>query len=233
MYKSLLKNKEKPTLLFLHGWAGSWQSWLPILGRLKDQYNLCAIDLPYPKAKTLNLDDYCQFVLDFIKKENIDQPVIVGHSLGGAIAAKIASKYPRSVSAIVLVSAAAIRHPLPTLWCFFQRFSFLLKPFKSIALRITHLDATDYVALKTATEKNTFRNLIAADLTPILHQITCPTLILWGDQDTSTPIVDGLKIHSLVSQSTFFSFPNSGHFFYLDYQPEFTQKIIDFVENET
>lgn len=237
MYQSLSKDKNSPTLLFLHGWAGSWQSWFPILARLKSQHNLYALNLPYPQDKILTLDDYCRFVLKFMEKEKLSHPVIIGHSLGGAIAAKIASEHPQLVNSIVLVSAAAIRHPLPRPWKLLQTISYpfrwLTKPFRSHIYRHLPLDTSDYEVLKTKNEKTTFKNLIQSDLTPIISRISCPTLILWGDQDSSTPLADGQRIHSLIPQSTFYSFPNSGHFFYLDHQQEFTQKIIDFVNRET
>lgn len=237
MYQSLLKDSHRPTLIFLHGWAGSWQTWHPILERLKDSYNLFAIKLPYPTDKALNLDDYCQFVLNFIEKEKLDHPVIIGHSLGGAIAIKIAAEHPDTVSSIVLASAAAIRHPLPKLWRFLQTvivpFKPALKSIRHLVYKLPPLNTSDYQVLTTSIEKTTFQNLITADLTNQLPQISCPTLILWGDEDSSTPLTDGLKIHSLIPQSTFYSFPNSGHFFFLDYQQEFSQKIIDFVTYET
>jgi non-heme chloroperoxidase len=231
VYQSLLKRKNHPTLIFLHGWASSSQCWLPILGRLTNKYNLYAIDLPYPKDKVQTLESYCQFILDFIKTEKIVHPVLVGHSLGGAIAAKIAADYPKEIKSLVLVSAAVVRHQLPSYIKFFQKFSRVLHPIRRPLLKLFKLDASDYIVLKTNSEKQTFQNLLKSDLSNKINKITCPTLILWGDTDRSTPISDGRLTHQLIPQSQFYSF-SGGHFFFLDHQPEFTQKIINFVDHE-
>jgi len=237
VYQSLSPNKNSPTLIFLHGWAGSWQTWHPILERLKGNYNLFAIKLPYPTNKALTLDDYCQFVLDFIKEKHLQKPILVGHSFGGAIAIKIASEHPKLVKSIVLASPAAIRHPLPKLWRALQTvvvpFKPALKSIRHLVYKLPPLRASDYQVLNTASEKTTFQNLLQSDLSNLIPKINCPALILWGDEDSSTPLTDGLKIHSLIPQSVFYSFPNSGHFFFLDHQQEFSQKIIDFISGET
>jgi pimeloyl-ACP methyl ester carboxylesterase len=237
MYQSLLKNSAAPTLLFLHGWGATWQSLFPILQGLGGKYNLYAIDLPYPKDKVLTLDDYCQFVLNFIKKEHLQKPVLVGHSLGGAIASKIAIDHPEAITSIVLCAAASIRHQLPIHWRLLQAISTpfkpLIKPIRHLIYRHLPLNASDYQVLSTPIEKSTFQNLIKADLTPYLPQICLPTLILWGDNDLSTPLSDGLMIHSLIPNSIFLSFPNTGHFFYLDYPDKTITAITSFVDNDT
>ena len=237
MYQSLLKKPGSPSLVFLHGWGSSWQSWYPILRGLEGKYNLHAIDLPYPQDKILSLDDYCQFVLDFIKKEHLTRPVLVGHSLGGAIASKIAVDHPEIISAIVLAAAASIRHPLPQPWRLLQTiatpFKPHLQPFRKLIYKVPRLNSSDYQVLNTQVEKTTFQNLIKTDLTAELSQITCPTLILWGDDDPSTPVADGFKIHSLIPNSVFISFPHTGHFFYLDYPEKTIDAITDFVKDDS
>jgi pimeloyl-ACP methyl ester carboxylesterase len=223
-----------PSLVFLHGWAGSSTSWIPITERLKSQFPVFTPNLPYPKNKTLTLNDYCQSVLEFLKSHKIKKPVLIGHSLGGAIATQIASNYPSLPQAIILLSSASIRHQLPQPWRFLQPlispFNNILRPFRHQLLKLAHLDASDYETLNTKIEKDTFRHLIHHDQSSSLSKISCPALILWGDQDISTPLSDGQKIHSLIKNSVIKTFPNSGHFFYLDYQQEVAQAITDFIK---
>ena len=234
MYQSAI-NPKKPSLVFLHGWADSSTSWLPILNKLKTKFNLYAPDLPYPQNQTLTLNDYCQYVLAFLKSKKIKSPILVGHSLGGAIATQIASSNPKIPKSIILLSSASIRHLLPQPWRFLQSFTLPLKPiirpFRKQILKLAHLDASDYEILKTKDEKDTFRNLIHHDQRQTLSKISCPTLILWGDQDSFTPLSDGQKINSLIKKSVFKTFPNSGHFFYLDYQQEVADTITDFIKS--
>ncbi|PIU73392.1 hypothetical protein COS78_02595 [Candidatus Shapirobacteria bacterium CG06_land_8_20_14_3_00_40_12] len=223
-----------PSLVFLHGWAGSSASWAPITERLKLKFSIFAPNLPYPENQTLTLNNYCQFVVEYLKSNKIKNPVLIGHSLGGAIATQIASDYPHLPGAIILLSSASIRHRLPKPWRSLQPlispFKSILRPFRHQILKLAHLDASDYEILNTKSEKDTFRNLIHHDQTPFLSKISCPTLILWGENDTSTFLSDGQKIHSLIKNSTLKTFPNSGHFFYLDNQQEVAQAITDFVK---
>jgi len=224
------------SLVFLHGWAGSSTSWTPITERLKSQFPVFTPNLPYPKNKTLALNDYCRFVIEFLKSNKIKNPILIGHSLGGAIATQIASSNPKIPKSIILLSPASIRHLLPQPWRFLQSFTLPLKPiirpFRKQILKLAHLDASDYEILKTKDEKDTFKNLVHHDQSQTLSKISCPTLILWGDQDSSTPLSDGQKINSLIKKSVFKTFPNSGHFFYLDYQQEVADAITDFIKNE-
>lgn len=219
----------KPNLIFLHGWGTTWESLYPIVNGLKDKYQVNSPNLPYPKDKILTLDDYCQFVLDFIKTNKIIKPILIGHSLGGAISTKIATDHPNLISKIVLMSAASVRHQLPSHIKFFQKFSKFLHPIRKPILKLFKLDASDYIVLKTDIEKQTFRNLIHDDQTNKLSSIKIPTLILWGNDDKSTPITDGQLIHSLIKNSIFKSFPNTGHFFYLDYSSQVINDITNFI----
>jgi pimeloyl-ACP methyl ester carboxylesterase len=219
----------KSNLVFLHGWGTTWESLYPIIHSLESSFNVYHPNLPYPKDKVLTLNDYATFVLDFIKKEKIKNPILIGHSLGGAISTKIAVDQPHTISKIILLSAASVRHALPSHIKFFQRFSKLLRPLRQPILKLLKLDASDYIVLKTDIEKQTFRNLIHADQSTSLSKITTPTLILWGDNDAATPLADGQKIHSLIKSSQFKSFPNTGHFFYLDHPQQVSQLITDFI----
>ena len=224
-------------LVLLHGWGTTWQSLSPLVEIFKNKYNVYALDLPSAKYSVLTIDDYVVFVLNFIKDNQIDNPIIIGHSLGGAIASKIAAQHPKKIRAIILLAAASIRHQLPKNWLILQKLIYPVKPllrlFRKQILKITKLDATDYLELSTNEEKQTFRNLLKTDLSSLLPKINCPTLILWGEKDESTRLEDGKKIHELIKHSIFKSYPNCGHLFYLDYPQDVSDTIITFINNAT
>jgi pimeloyl-ACP methyl ester carboxylesterase len=81
-YSSITK-KSQINLVFLHGWGGCWQSWYPILERLKKNFNLYAPDLPgfgkEPLSTPYNLENYVDFVVDFIIKNKMEKPILIGH----------------------------------------------------------------------------------------------------------------------------------------------------------
>jgi pimeloyl-ACP methyl ester carboxylesterase len=238
-YSSIISSKN-PNLIFLHGWGGSWQSWHPILERLKSDFNLYAPDLPgfgqEPISKPYFLDDYVNFVTDFIKKNKIKNPILIGHSFGGAITSKIAIDKKISLSKIILVDSASIRHPYSTSQKNkFKIISFFKKIFpftQSFYYKLTKKLDSDYASLKdNPILQKTFQNIIQHDLTNQLSTIKTPTLIIWGENDTDTPLTDGQKIHKLIPKSEFINYPKTSHFAYLEEQEKFTNDIKKFIKS--
>ena len=231
--------KSQINLVFLHGWGGCWQSWYPILERLKKNFNLYAPDLPgfgeEPLSTPYNLENYVDFVVDFIIKNKIENPILIGHSFGGAIITKIAADKLISLSKIILVDSASIRHHYSP----YQKIKFLLinflkkiAPFtQDIYYKIFKLENSDYAALKgNPILQQTFKNVIQQDLTNDLPKINAPTLIIWGKNDTATPLSDGIVIQKLIPNSTFKIFDDTSHFSYLDDQQQFVNEVINFIK---
>jgi pimeloyl-ACP methyl ester carboxylesterase len=247
MHSSII-NSKLPNLVFLHGWGGCWQSWYPILERLQKDFNLYAPDLPgfgrEPIPKPYQLDDYVDFVINYIQDNKIKNPILIGHSFGGAIISKIAANHLISLSKIILVDAAPIRHLLtpkqkivslaakslkiifniPLLHRFYQ-------PTKKFLYKSLKLDNSGYSDLENPILKKTFTTVIREDLSVILPQINIPTLIIWGERDIATPLVDGQKTHQLIKHSQFIVFSNASHFSYLDNQEQFITEIKKFIKS--
>ncbi len=247
MFSSII-GKNKPSLVFLHGWGGSWQSWYPILERLKKDFNLYAFDLPGFGKESIqipyHLDNYVDFVVNLIKSNKIKNPILIGHSFGGTIVSKIAADKSIPLKGIILVNAAAIRHPYSLL----QKINILvvssikkilslplikniMPPIQKTYYHLTRQQNIDYAALKdNPLLQKTFQNIIKHDLSPVLSRIKIPTLIVWGENDISTLLSDGQKIHHLIPNSKLIIYPNTSHFSYLERQEEFTQDIIKFIK---
>jgi len=248
-YSSVTPKKNSKNLVFLHGWGGSWQSWYPILERLKNDFNLYAPDLPgfsnEPIQIPYHLDNYVDFVINFLKAQKIKNPILIGHSFGGAIATKIAADQCFPLEKIILVDAAAIRHPysprqkltINTVSSIKKILSLpiiktILPPIQKIYYRATHQQDSDYAALKDQPIlQKTFQNLIQHDLSKILHLIKIPTLVVWGENDLSTPLDDGQKINSLIPRSKIIVYKNSSHFSYLENQDIFVTDIKKFINS--
>lgn len=237
-FVSVISNS-KPNLVFLHGWGGSWQSWYPILESLKTDYNLYALDLPgsvpNPISKPYHLSNFASYVNNYLKKNKVKNPILIGHSFGGAIACQIAIDKKIPISKMILVDTASIRHPYsPTQKIKHQLIGHLKKffPFaKNFYYKISGLQNSDYAAIKNnPILQQTFKNIIQQDLSPFLSQIKIPTLIVWGKNDSDTPLSDGLTIQKLVPKSTLKIIKNAGHFSYLDNQTQFIHEINQFIQ---
>ena len=74
--------------------------------------------------------------------------------------------------------------------------------------------------------KNTFKNIIKVDLRKHYKNIKNKTLIIWGYNDTDTPIKDAKYLKKVLINSRLIIYKNSTHFSYLEY-PDKTNKIIN------
>src|SRR6266478_246036 len=110
-------------LVFLHG-AGGLFAENPFLDQLARRYHVFAPELPGYGESTGEelLEDMLDFTLhgwDVVAALGIRQPHLVGHSMGGMIAAEMACLAPGDLAKLVLVSAAGLwidEHPIPDIF---------------------------------------------------------------------------------------------------------------------
>jgi len=230
------------TLVLLHGWQSSKERWQRVKEEIKKGgIKVIVPDLPGFKKETelkrpWGLDDYVEWVKRsfFI---NEDQFFLLGHSFGGRIAIKFAIKYPEKLSGLILVSAAGIkpkRNPLVSIFVpIFKKLSFLpgYRFFRKIFYRFV-LKKTDYVNLK-GVMKETFKKVINEDLTPLLSKIKVPTLIIWGEKDKITPLSDAFLMKKEIKNSKLEILKDIGHAPHLKDPKSLSQKILDFIEQNT
>jgi pimeloyl-ACP methyl ester carboxylesterase len=105
-----------PVVVMLHGFTGSKENWYPLAERLRGKYRLLVPDLPgWGESERKPDADYgfvaqSVRVAEFIRALSPNQPVVLlGHSMGGGIAALVAARYPQLVDRIGLLDAAGVR----------------------------------------------------------------------------------------------------------------------------
>ena len=225
------------TLVFLHGWGVSSEVFKPLYPFLGENFQIYALDLPgfgqTPIEKLMTLKDYAEFVHKFLKENNIKEPIIIGHSFGGAVAIKLALLYPNNISKLILVSASAIRHPRYKIMLInkiagFTKL-FLPEQLRKILIKLLRLDKTDYAQINNPKLKETFKNIINEDQSPYLSNIKIPTLVIWGEKDTVTPLQEGELIAKSIPNAKLSIIKNAGHFRFLENPEEFTKLIKDFI----
>jgi pimeloyl-ACP methyl ester carboxylesterase len=107
---------DAPVVVMLHGFTGSKENWYPLAERLRGRYRLLIPDLPgWGESERKPGDDYgfaaqAARVDAFIRALSPHRPVVLlGHSMGGGIAALVAARYPQQVARIGLLDAAGVR----------------------------------------------------------------------------------------------------------------------------
>lgn len=202
------------------------------------QYSIYAIDLPgFGQSSTPKevwaVGDYAEVVKGFIEKLELKNITIVGHSFGGRIGIKLAAKYPSLISKLILVDSAGFamessRKNLLGATAKIAKPFFKPKFMQGLRGKIyKQIGAEDYLA--TPELRQTFVKITTEDLSMDMKNITCPTLILTGENDLDTPVEFGQRMNGLIKESKFTILKNAGHFSFIDKPQEFVNKLLDFI----
>lgn len=227
-YKLTVMNShetQKSSVLLLHGWGSSHKSWVKVKGILAKKGIEVIIpdmpgfgDCPAPE-KPWNGKNYENWVLNYIEENNLTKPLILmGHSFGGGLAMKLAMEHPKLIKKMVLIAAARLYIKKSLVKKFIseaakvgKKFDFL--PFYELLRKAAYhfvVGSKDYTRA-TGTMKETFVNVIKEDLTPRLHEIKTPTLIIWGDKDVATPVEHAHLLKERIKDSELEIIKGCGH----------------------
>ncbi|HYB41432.1 MAG TPA: alpha/beta fold hydrolase [Candidatus Methylomirabilis sp.] len=217
-------------LVFFHG-AGGLFADNPFLDLLARRYAVFAPELPGYGESTGEelLEDMLDFALhggDVVAALGLERPHLVGHSMGGMIAAEMACLAPRDLGKLALVSAAGLwidEHPIPDI---FTLLPFEIAPLlfhdaeKGAALLTGGVDMNDMEALKEFYIGNSRRLAMAGKiLFPVpnrrlskrLYRLSAPTLVLWGEGDRLIPPVYAERWASLIPHAAVARIDGAGH----------------------
>jgi len=96
------------TLLFVHGWANNWYSWIPVAERLKGRYRVVMLDLPgYGDSSPLShysVAGMADSVAAFLSGLGVRPVAVVGLSMGTFVVADLACRYPNLLEKLILIS---------------------------------------------------------------------------------------------------------------------------------
>ena len=218
---------EGTPVLLLHGWGSSCDVYRGVINTLKGRCRLVAPDFPGCghsgiMSEPWTLQDYCDFVLKFIGAVGLDNPVIMGHSHGGRVALYMAATGMVSPPKLVLLDAAGLI-PKKSL-----KQKVRAKSFKIIKRVLTlpvinrfsaglldkarnHYGSADYNAAPEVLRK-TLVSLVNTDIRDLLPNIKCPSLLIWGENDTATPLEDAKIIEKLIPDAGLCVIKGTGHF---------------------
>lgn len=195
-------------ILALHGWTTSTEKWGAVVDSLREK----GIKVKIPSipgltkkiSKPWTLEDYVSWLKKQVRTKKI---ILLGHSNGGRIALSFAARYPQNLKALILIDSAGIYHnelPLKIKRLLFQGLAKLGKKITSqekLRNILYKLSGESDYKNATSLQRQIMVNLISLDLTPILTKIKTPTLIIWGQDDKTTPLTDGKLMHKLIKNS--------------------------------
>lgn len=236
-------------VVLLHGWGSNISLFTSLIELISKKYKAVAMDMPGfggsdEPHEPWCVDDYVDFVLDFLKDYDTKDVIFLGHSFGGRVIIKMLSRsnLPFAASKVILTGSAGV---LPKK-SFKQRFRLkIYKMTKSILLSapIKKLfpnaleslrrrnGSADYNAASPVMRQSLVK-VVNEDLVPLLGRITPPTLLVWGRNDTATPIADGELMESLMPNAALTVLEHSGHYAFLDEMFAFNKIAASFLEIE-
>jgi len=232
-------------VLILHGWGSSAQKWEKIRYPLEQNgIRVFIPDLPGfggnpAPVNPWTIDDYVNWIKEYVDENNLSEFFLAGHSFGGRIGIKFALKYPEKLKGLILISAAGIRPKETKLFYFkvisalasiFRKFSFL--PGYNFLRRVFYkkiLRRADYLKAK-GVMKETFKKVIEEDLKDLFSEIKTPTLILWGKIDKTTPLEDAYFMNDKIKGSKLEVLDGLSHLLHLEDPELLSQKIMNFIK---
>lgn len=235
---------EGKPLILMHGWGCNHTTVRSIAAVAAQTHKVYNIDFPgfgdsQEPPEVWGVEMYTRLVEELVKSEGLEAPVLVGHSFGGRVAILYASR--NAVDKVVLVDAAGIK-PKRSLGYYMKVYSFKAgKKFWQLLLgkekaqkRIDAMRArrgsSDY-ASASPMMRSILSKVVNEDLTDRLSLISAPTLLIWGENDTATPLADAKKMSKLIPDAGLVSFPGCGHYSFLDNPGQFRAVLSSFLKS--
>lgn len=229
-------NKGKDVIL-LHGWGQNTIMMDYIASFLCNHFKVYNIDLPgfgksdEPK-EAMSIEDYVSFLNEFVKENNIENPIIIGHSFGCRIALLYAYKYP--VHKMVLTGAAGVK-PKRTIEWYFKVYTYklgkiILKPFKGLSKNLQKNAGSEDYRNASEVMKGTLVKTVNFDITPYLKDIKPETLLVFGEKDDATPLYQGKIMEKQMPNATLVIFEGDDHYAYFHQGDRFNRVLEAFLK---
>lgn len=193
-------------VFIIHGWSynlDKWQKLVPLLkARGLEPVLLKVPGLTEPSTKAWDINGYVNWLDQKLAGEK--QPVVIGHSNGGRIALAYLQQHSGRFKQLILIDSAGLAHNTlvpKTKLATLRTLSKLGKPLARIpvAKKAVYkvIGAQDYNQAPP-NMRRTMQNMLVADSTIDLTSIKLPITMIWGRDDTITPLKDGQKMHQLL-----------------------------------
>ena len=236
-----------PPVVLIHGLGGSARDWDKIAKVWSENLTVYTVDLyghgrtpPLSADKPLTLTDMARGVQQFIRKEKIEHPVLVGHSLGGLIALQLAEVNPSAFMALIIVDVP----PAPKLFATKTTIAadrdalsadaekFIRGHWSGMATRPQ--DVEHVVKSALATDRRTLQDLYldirATDLRPEFGSLRLPVLVVYAEPPGGfTPTDDPEKLYDGIPQIDLSIVSGVRHFIMLDAPQNFTVTTFKFL----
>jgi 3-oxoadipate enol-lactonase len=246
----------RPTVLLIPGADGMRETWryqIPVLAR---RFRVVAPDLRTDIPDGATFDLFCRDAADILDARGASDAVVVGQSLGGAIALRFALLYPERVRGLVVVNslarvsyehvglnrtlfvpvAMATTRYLPTvvatwlarLWSRLEVWMFDRSPGSERVIDYALWTGPRTVPARVSADRVDL--LKGQDLRPRLAEIRAPTLVVKGPQDHYVPPAWSREIAGLIPDARYVEVPGTGHVSHISMPDTFNRILLDWLD---
>jgi pimeloyl-ACP methyl ester carboxylesterase len=234
-------DKEIDNLIFLHGAGTTALSWILQIKNLANKVNIIVPDLPgHGKSKGPGMNavrDYAKSIAELMDALEIGKFVVIGTSMGGAVAQELLVNYADKCRAGILLNTGAKLKVLPAI------FEAVKKDFKAFIIGMSDIlfpantevekvdpSLKDMLVIDQNIVFNDFLACDSFDIRNKLHKINLPVLVISSKNDIMTPIWYGEYLKNNIKDAKITLIEGAGHLAQFE-KPKILNKIImEFVE---
>ena len=219
-------------LLMVHGWGANLELMQPLAQLLERyDYRLYMLDLPgfgesAEPPIPFSIFDYAAFCVAYLDFHGLEQVHYFGHSLGGRIGLILGSDHSGRVKSMVLSNSAGIKAKQSISsqlrLRLYQTVRKSLNRVGAVAIaedlrqRYTKRYGSADFQSASAGMRKTLVNVVNQDLLANARRVSVPTVLIWGDADTATPLWMGKMLEKAIPDAALIVHEGAGHYAYLD-----------------
>jgi len=223
-------------LLFIPGSGGGREEW-----RYQTEYFPEAAAVPLPgrcgDKPCASIEEYMAWLWDYIRRQRYRDVVLVGHSMGTAVAQLYGLRYGAPVKALVLIGGGARLRVLPSLLTMFEKMiddgaawrRFVDGIYQRVAPEMRQFMVEARLRIGAAVTWNDLRCCDAFDIMAEVSNIKLPTLLICGSEDEMTPVKYTKYLADNIAGARQVIIPGGSHFVYMEQPGEVNQAIEQFL----
>ncbi len=232
IYYRLIREGISRPIILLHGWGRSGEDFDDIISFFTNKTFLVIDFPPFGKSQKdivgWSIYTYVGMLMSLCDHLKIYNADIVGHSFGGRIAIILSAVKRSLVHSCILIDSAGMK-PKRSIKYRYNLMRYKLA--KKFNLKCSLKGSSDYQVLSPEM-KETFKSIVNTYLEDYARKMSIKTLIVWGAQDTQTPVYMAKRLHRLIKNSQLEVLEKSGHFSFLDCKLKFNSILSDFLKEE-
>lgn len=245
----LESGNSKNILVLVHGLGASAERWNNVIPKFAKHYHVIVPDLigfGYSDKPIVDYtpDFFSTFLGKFFNALEIKRPNVIGSSLGGQITAEYASAHPDNIEKLILVSPSGVmKQSTPALDAYIMAalypneqsaknaFEMMESSGNQVDDRIVHgfIERMQLPNAKLAFMSTVLGLKNSEVITPKLHTIISPTLIIWGSKDPVIPIQYAESFALSIKDCRFYRMDNCGHTPYVQDPDTFSSLVLEFL----